>query len=119
IVDLGYRLDQSLNYKHLVIDGQLDGDRRQRRKSGRLGYTLFVSQIKIDQLIAMQPVNCQDDQDHEIRDEHKHVKAVQDVVLARLVEKLFVRARWNEEVLQVLKEALGQELQSNHKSPVE
>ena len=119
IVDLGYRLDQSLNYKHLVIDGQLDGDRRQRRKSGWLGYTLFVSQIQIDQLIAMQPVNCQDDQDHEIRDEHKHVKAVQDVVLARLVEKLFVRTRWNEEMLQVLKEALGQELQSNHKSPVE
>jgi hypothetical protein len=40
-------------------------------------------------------------------------------VLARLVEKLFVRTRWNEEMLQVLKEALGQELQSNHKSPVE
>jgi hypothetical protein len=55
------------------------------------GYTLFVSQIQIDQLIAMQPVNCQDDQDHEIRDEHEHVKAVQDVVLARLVEELFVR----------------------------
>ena len=57
----GDRLDQSLNYKHLVIDGQLDGDRRQRRTSGRLRYTLFVSQVQIDQLIAMQPVNCQDD----------------------------------------------------------
>jgi hypothetical protein len=67
----------------------------------------------------MQAVNCQDDQNHEIRDEHEHVKAVQDVVFARLVEKLFVRARWNEEMLQVLKEALGQELQSNHVSPVE
>ena len=67
----------------------------------------------------MQPVNCEDDKDHEIWDEHEHIKAVQDVVLARLVEELFVGAGRNEEMFQVLKKALGQELQSNHKSPVE
>ena len=67
----------------------------------------------------MQAVNCQNNKNGKIRNEHEHVKAVQDVVLAGLVKKVFVRARWNEEMLQVLKEALGQEVQSNHESPIE
>src|SRR5689334_21398839 len=53
VPDLGHRLDQPLNHKHLVVDRQLDRDCRQRLESGWLRYTPSVSQIQVDQLIAM------------------------------------------------------------------
>src|SRR5262245_47729930 len=118
IVDSSYRFHQPLNHKHFVVDWQLDRDRGHRLESQRLGYTLLISQIQIDQLISMESVNRQNDKDDEIGNENQHIKGIQDVVLASLVEEEFIGARRNEKMLQILKNALRKKMQYNHKSPI-
>src|SRR5262245_21713524 len=90
VVDFRHRLDQSFNNEHLVVDRELNCNRGQRLESPWLGYTLLVSQIQVHQLIAVQTVDRQDDQDGEVRDENEHIKSIQDVMLSRLVEEIFI-----------------------------
>jgi len=70
--------EQSIDDELLVVDRQLDRDPGQFRElGGRLGViVLAMLEVEIDELVAMDAVNGQDDHHCEIREQEGSVKGV-------------------------------------------
>jgi len=91
IVHLADRVDQAVGDVHLVVDRQLDGDPRQhreRRRQGRIGGLVAIFHVKINDVIPVPPVDGEDTQDEEVKDEdeclrqrrHKEMKRSRDPI---------------------------------------
>ena len=53
------------------------GPARMSRVAARPGRLVFlVAVVQIDQRVTMDPVACEQNQDHEIRDEQRHVEGI-------------------------------------------
>ncbi len=68
VIDAAHRIDQPIRDVHFVVERQLDGDSRQgtqRRERQRV--LVPVPHVQVDQVIAVPPVNCENNQDEEIR----------------------------------------------------
>ena len=102
VVEVGAGFDQAVNDKLLIKNRQLDGDARKLLEmAGRfLGGVLPVFVIEINELVAMQAVEGQNDHHDEIRDEQRGVEPVPavemlegvvSIVVAEIVAKIMFR----------------------------
>ncbi len=67
IIDLADRVDQPVRDVHLVVDRQLDGDRRQlRERRARHRHLVLVLHVQIDQVVPVPPVHGENDENEEI-----------------------------------------------------
>ena len=70
ILDPAHRLDQPVDDVHLVVERELDGDRRQRVEATRRHRLLvLVLHVQIHKVVAVPPVNGEDDEDEKVRRE--------------------------------------------------
>ena len=78
VIHAANRVQQPLDDEPLVKDGKLDGHPRKiGEMAGGIGGALLpMLVIKIDQDVAMHAVGCQQDQDHEIRDQQGHIEGI-------------------------------------------
>ena len=66
------RLDQPVDDVHLVVKRQLDRDRRQRvEASERHGLLVLVLHVQIHKVVAVPPVNSEDDEDEKVQGENE------------------------------------------------
>jgi hypothetical protein len=72
VVDLHYLFNEALHHVPLVVERQLDGNRRELLEAlGRLRNGLLpVLEIRPDYVVAMDAIDGEDHQDREIGDEH-------------------------------------------------
>ena len=88
VVQPGHRFDQPFHHKQLVIDGKLDGYHRELGEfllESRL--SVPVSEVEVDQLVAVQPVNGQDSQYDKVGNQDGEIERVQTVLGADPVQK--------------------------------
>ena len=72
IVEPADRLDQAFGDVHLVVDGKLNRDPRQRvKRPQRRGLAILVLHVQVDEVIAMPPVHRQNDEHEEIEDKRE------------------------------------------------
>ena len=68
IVDPADRFDQPIDDVHFVVERQLDRDRGQRvEPAGGHRLLVLVLHVQIHKVVAVPPVNGEDDQDEEVR----------------------------------------------------
>ncbi len=80
------RLDQPFDDIHLVVQRELDGDRRQRLEVTQGDRVLvLVLHVQVDKVVTVPPVHCQDDQDEEVRREDEGFNKRHDTVRSRPV----------------------------------
>ena len=88
VVQPGHRFDQPFHHKQLVVDGELDGDRRELGELlFELGLSIPVSEVEVDQLIAVQPVDGQDSQYDKVGNQDGEIERVQAVLGAHPIQK--------------------------------
>jgi hypothetical protein len=74
IVDLADDVDQPIGDVHLVVNRQLDGDSWERlERAGGHGLPPLVLHVQINEIVAMPPVDGQNDQDEEVRAENQRL----------------------------------------------
>jgi hypothetical protein len=78
VVDGADGFDEAVDDKLLIVHGELDGDAGQLREVlGRIGIVVFaVLEIEVDERVAVQAVDGEQDHDGEVRDEERGVKGV-------------------------------------------
>ena len=81
VIHLAHGVDQPVRDVHLVVDGQLHRDGRQRvHRPGRHRVPILVLHVQVDQVIPVPTVHGQNDQHEEIRGERerfrwRHIRA--------------------------------------------
>ena len=72
VVDPADGVDQPIRHVHLVIDGELDGDRRKGvERAGRDRLPVLVLHVEVHQVIPVPPVHGENDEDEEICGEYE------------------------------------------------
>jgi hypothetical protein len=67
IVELAYRVDEPVGDVHLVVDRKLDRHRRQGGELSRgLRYAILVLHVQVHQVIAVPPVDSENDENEKV-----------------------------------------------------
>ena len=67
ILDAAHGVDEPVGHVHLVVERELDGhDWQWREGRARHGLLVLVPHVEVHEVIAVPPVNCQNDQDKKV-----------------------------------------------------